>query len=95
MPRIPGTSTRRSLDAIDYWIKCLKDEGVYVWLDMHYLREIKPGDGVSQGWDEIARAKGIIWGFNDINPQLIKLMEGVPASVLEPRQPIYGSSLQG
>ena len=66
---------RRSLDAIDYWIKCLKDEGVYVWLDMHYLREIKPGDGVSQGWDEIARAKGIIWGFNYINPQLIKLMK--------------------
>ena len=29
----------RSLDAIDYWVKCLKDEGVYVWLDMHYLRD--------------------------------------------------------
>jgi hypothetical protein len=66
---------RRSLDAIDYWIKCLKDEGVYVWLDLHYLRDIKPGDGVSQGWDEIARAKGIIWGFNYINPELIKLMK--------------------
>ena len=81
-PNIFGGNTRdtrhldrRSVDAIDYWIKCLKDEGVYVWLDMHYLREIKPGDGVSQGWGEIARAKGIIWGFNYINPQLITLMK--------------------
>ena len=66
---------RRSLDAIDYWIKCLKDEGVYVWLDMHYLREIKRGDGVTRGWDEIARAKGVMWGFNYVNPQLIELMK--------------------
>jgi len=66
---------RKSLDALDYWIKCLKDEGVYVWLDMYCLRDIRPGDGVSQGWDEIARAKGIVWGFNYINPQLIELMK--------------------
>ena len=66
---------RRSLDAIDYWVKCLKDEGIYVWLDMHYLREVKPGDGITRGWDEIARAKGIIWGFNYVNPQLIELMK--------------------
>lgn len=65
----------RSLDAIDYWVKCLENEGVYVWLDMHYLRELKPGDGVTQGWDEIARAKRIIWGFSYINPQLIDLMK--------------------
>jgi hypothetical protein len=66
---------RRSLDAIDYWIKCLKDEGVYVWLDMHYMREFKRADGVTQGWDEIARRKGIGWGFSYINPKLIELMK--------------------
>ena len=81
-PNIFGTGARdtrhldrRSLDAIDYWIKCLKDEGVYVWLDLYCLRDLKPGDGVSQGWEEIARAKGIVWGFNYINPQLIDLMK--------------------
>ncbi len=81
-PNIFGTNARdtrhldrRSLDAIDYWVKCLKDEGVYVWLDLYCLRDIKPGDGVSQGREEIARAKGIIWGFNYINPQLIALMK--------------------
>ncbi len=65
----------RSVDAIDYWVRCLKNEGVYVWLDMHYLRELKPGDGVTQGWGEIVRAKGIMWGFNYINPQLTELMK--------------------
>jgi hypothetical protein len=81
-PNIFGTNPkdtrhldRRSLDAIDYWIKCLKDEGVYVWLDMHYLREFKQADGLTRGWDEIARAKGIVWGFNYINPKLIELMK--------------------
>jgi hypothetical protein len=81
-PNIFGTGARdtrhldrRSLDAIDYWIKCLKDEGVYVWLDLYCLRDLKPGDGVSQGWEEITRAKGIVWGFNYINPQLIDLMK--------------------
>ena len=65
----------RSLAALDYWIKCLEDEGIYIWLDMHYLREIKPADGVTVGRDEISRAKGIMWGFNYVNPQLISLMQ--------------------
>jgi hypothetical protein len=64
----------RSLDAIDLWIKCLKDEGVYVWLDMHYLRALKPADGVKQGWSEIDGNKGIFWGFNYVNPELVQLM---------------------
>jgi hypothetical protein len=66
---------RRSLDSLDYWIKCLKDEGIYVWLDMHYLRELKPGDGVSLGRDEIAREKNVFFGFNYVNPELMKLMK--------------------
>ncbi len=81
-PNIFGSDPRdtrhfdpRSLEAIDYWVKCLEDEGVYIWLDMHYLRELKPGDGVTQGWNEIVRAKGIMWGFNYVNPQLIELMK--------------------
>ena len=65
----------RSLAALDYWIKCLEDEGIYIWLDLHYLREIKPADGVTVGRDEISRAKGIMWGFNYVNPQLISLMQ--------------------
>lgn len=62
------------LDMLDYWIKCLKDEGIYVWLDMHYRRPLKPGDDVTLGQQEIAREKNQFWGFNYVNPQLQKLM---------------------
>ena len=49
-----------ALDLIDYWVKCLKDEGIYVWLDMHYMRELKPGDGVSLGRDEMRGQKPVL-----------------------------------
>ena len=29
-----------SLDNLDWWIKCLKDEGIYVWLDLHVQRAL-------------------------------------------------------
>ena len=31
------------------WIKCLEDQGVYVWLDMHWRRQLKPRDGITEG----------------------------------------------
>jgi hypothetical protein len=65
----------RSLDSLDLWIKCLKDEGIYVWLDMHFLRELKPADGVTLGLSEIARQKHLFWGFNYVNPELMNLMK--------------------
>ena len=37
-----------SLDSLDWWIKCLKDEGIYVWLDMNVGRVFKPGDGITE-----------------------------------------------
>lgn len=34
-----------SLRKIDWWIKCLKEEGVYVWLDLHVQRPWPPPTG--------------------------------------------------
>ena len=59
-----------SLDSLDWWIKCLEDEGIYVWLDMHVGRVMKPGDGITEGFDEIARAGGFVIGFNYYNEQV-------------------------
>ncbi len=42
----------KRLDRIDYWVKCLKDNGVYVWLDLHVGRPFRPGDQV-EGYDEL------------------------------------------
>ncbi|MBK5008104.1 cellulase family glycosylhydrolase [Pseudomonas sp. S32] len=48
-----GTHVRdtRQLDAealrkLDLWIKALKDEGIYIWLDMHVQRALAAGDGI-------------------------------------------------
>jgi len=35
-----------SLERLDYFVKCLKDKGIYVSVDMTSYRRYKPGDGV-------------------------------------------------
>jgi len=63
-----------SLDMIDWWMKCLKDEGVYVWLDLHVGRHFREGDGI-EGYSEIAGQKGIVKGFSYVNPRIEALMQ--------------------
>ncbi len=66
----------KALESLDWWIKCLKNEGIYVWLDMIYARTITPADGVTIGFDEIKRNRnGMVWGFNYFNDELRDLMQ--------------------
>jgi hypothetical protein len=57
------------LGRLDWWIKCLKEEGIYVWLDLHVQRRFKPGDGI-EAVEESARgmAAADVKGFNYVNP---------------------------
>ncbi len=43
------------MDRLDYWIKCLRDEGVYVWLDLHVGRLFREGDRIGDGFAEMQR----------------------------------------
>jgi hypothetical protein len=43
-----------SLKKIDWWIKCLKDEGIYVWLDLHVQRVFTEKDNI-YGFDELPK----------------------------------------
>ncbi len=75
---------KAGLDALDYWVKCLKDEGVYVWLDLHVGREFKEGDRATEHGEiatfgEItkkskAEKKGEIKGFCFYDATVQKLM---------------------
>ncbi len=38
--------SEESLERLDYLVKCLKDQGIYVTVDMTTYRRFKPGDGV-------------------------------------------------
>ncbi|MBI5723456.1 MAG: cellulase family glycosylhydrolase [Planctomycetes bacterium] len=63
------------MDRLDWWIKCLKDEGVYVWLDLHVGRIFQDGDEIGDGWDEIKKRKGEIKGYCFMNERIVKLMQ--------------------
>ncbi|HEX8323748.1 MAG TPA: cellulase family glycosylhydrolase [Tepidisphaeraceae bacterium] len=68
----------KSLDRIDYWVKCLKDNGVYVWMDLHVGRPFREGDDIP-GFDEMtlnAKTKNRqAKGFNYVNPRVTELMK--------------------
>lgn len=63
-------------DKLDWWIKCLKDEGIYVWLDLHVQRHLKPGDRIDN-FDEIAKGKpvGDLKGFSYVNKSIQSAMK--------------------
>ena len=68
-----GSSTRTldsaALDSLDWWIKCLRDEGIYVWIDLHVGREFRKGDRID-GFEELQRGNQKGFGFLYVNPTL-------------------------
>jgi len=72
----------QAMDRIDWWIKCLKDEGVYTWLDLHVGRQFKADDGLGETLEEIQSARGEVKGFCYVNPRVQQLMKGFNAAYL-------------
>lgn len=90
-----------ALDQIDYWIKCLKDEGVYVWLDLHVGRIFKRGDvdtefGRIEGFEEIndgsKEREGTVKGFTYFSPAIQDLMHEFAAKYLGHVNPYTGNA---
>lgn len=82
----------RGMDCLDYWVKCLKDQGVYIWLDLHVGRILKAGDNaVSKdgipGFDEIRRQGGRLNGFCYFNPAVQELMKEFNEQYLTHKNP--------
>jgi len=65
------TLSKQSLEQLDWWIHCLKEEGIYVWLDLHVGRPLRAGDGI-EGFDEIARGKPTaqLKGYSYVNESI-------------------------
>lgn len=83
---VPKTETQRlsdeSLARLDWWIKCLQDEGIYVWLDLHVGRHLRAGDRVP-AFSEVAAREGELKGFNYVNPRIEALMKGFATRYLD------------
>jgi hypothetical protein len=64
------------LEKLDWWIKCLKDEGIYVWLDLHVGRQLTANDGI-ENFPEISRGKPTadLRGYNYINVSIQQAMQ--------------------
>ena len=64
------------LDRLDRWIKCLRDEGIYIWLDLLVERNFTNKDGIT-AFTEIAKGQHASQakGFTYINKSLQKRMK--------------------
>lgn len=65
-----------SLRKIDWWIKCLKDEGIYVWLDMHVQRILTANDNI-YAFDELPedRGRADLKGYAYVNVTIAQAMK--------------------
>ncbi|MBK8816011.1 MAG: cellulase family glycosylhydrolase [Methylococcaceae bacterium] len=59
------TLSAEAFKKLDWWIKCLKDEGIYVWLDLHVGRSFTEKDGV-ENFNELFGKKGRIKGGKEL-----------------------------
>lgn len=80
-----------SLDKLDWWVKCLKDEGIYVWLDMHVQRGLKSGDNI-YGFDEIRKGKdqANLKGYSHVNLTIQQAMKHFQQAYLDRKNPYTG-----
>lgn len=64
------------MNKLDWWIKCLKDEGIYIWLDLHVQRALTEGDHI-YGFDEIQKNGKMadLKGYNYVNPTIQQAMK--------------------
>lgn len=66
---------QNAMAKLDWWIKCLQDEGIYIWLDLHIGRQFRRADQIT-GFDEIANdaGKADLRGYNYVNPDIQQAM---------------------
>jgi hypothetical protein len=64
------------MERLDWWIKCLKEEGIYVWLDLEVGRQFKAADEI-EDFGEIAMGKPTAdpKGYNYVNASIQKAMQ--------------------
>lgn len=70
-----------ALDAIDWWVKCLRDQGIYVWLDLKVGRRFRAGDAIP-GFAELERSEPTGRGFGYVDERLQELQRDFAAKFL-------------
>lgn len=83
------------MDKIHWWIKCLKDEGIYVWIDLHVGREVTRADDVD-AIDEMVgeRGRAGMQGYLFANPSLQERFSEYANDYLSAKSPYTGLTLK-
>jgi hypothetical protein len=77
----PGRTTEnlddQAVNTLFYWIKALKEQGIYVWVDMITYRPFLAGDNIP-GFDEISaharnKQRPLVEGYSYLNPRIEEL----------------------
>lgn len=78
------TLNQEALEKLDWWIKCLKDEGIHVWLDMHVQRALTANDNI-YAFDEISKDKpqADLKGYNYVNLTIKNAMKAFTTQYLQ------------
>ena len=67
----------QALDSYFWWVKCLRDEGIYLWIDLQVERPWREGDNIP-GWDtdlasKLRRGMTVSKGFVYLNERMQSL----------------------
>lgn len=63
------------LEKLDWWIYCLKKEGIYTWLDLHVQRRFKKGDGITALAEiPMRQSNENLKGYSYVNPSMKQAM---------------------
>lgn len=94
------TSQELNPDALDtyfYWVKCLRDQGVYVWVDLHVGRPFLPGDDIPD-FAEVDKQKqktgAEFKGYCYVNERVAELMREFNRQLLTTVNPHTGLALK-
>ena len=81
----------QSLEKLDWWIKCLKDEGIYIWLDLDDGRRFTAADHIDD-FSEINKGKPTagLEGYNYVNRSIQEAMERFDDAFLSHLNPYTG-----
>ena len=78
------------LDRLDWWIKCLKDEGIYIWLDLHVQRQFKERDGIDNFAEISKGSRGLPDGYNYVNDSFQQTMQRFNEAYVNHLNPFTG-----
>ncbi len=76
----------KELDKLDWWIKCLKEEGIYTWLDLHVERKFKTDDNI-YAFEELQNKKNNLKGYNYVNASMKDAMKNFNSLLLTHKNP--------